>query len=212
MRYSAVIFDLDGTLIDSGEGIVHAIECAVYECGYARTPSREEIMRHIGFPLGNLVKEKNGFDDDELKRFNVVFETCKKKYAMEAEIYPGMKELLADVGTSSFIGIATNKGKDYTIDLLDHLGISRMCDDIQASDPDGRFKKADLVENCIKASRIDDRSRIVMIGDTKTDESAAEECGIDFIGVTFGFGFKSLSDVTYGLAADSVQSLRDILS
>jgi phosphoglycolate phosphatase len=211
MRYDGVIFDLDGTLIDSSEGIVHAAEETISELGYPKI-SREELASYIGPPIGNSIIARNGFDENELKRFNSVFrEKYKNKYLMEAEAYPGVMELLRDLKGSVFIGIATNKRIDYTVILLENMGISQMCDDIQGLDMEGKLKKEDIVDGCIRASGIADRRRIVVIGDTKMDEAAAKKCGTDFIGVTFGFGLKSKDDVTYGCSAESVQSLRDIL-
>ncbi|MDR0777958.1 MAG: HAD hydrolase-like protein [Methanomassiliicoccaceae archaeon] len=211
MRYDAVIFDIDGTLMDSSESIICAVEDAVRELGYPKTPSREEIIPNIGSPLGKLVIAVNGFVEDEIKRFNPVFDNYKKEHVMNVKMYPGMMELLSDLSAVSFIGIATNKREDYTKTLLDNLNISPLCDEIQALDFGYTLKKKDLVANCIKASGIEDRSRIVLIGDTRTDESAARECGVDFIGVTFGFGFKNEADITYGHVAADVRSVREIL-
>jgi phosphoglycolate phosphatase len=130
---------------------------------------------------------------------------------MKAEVYPEVMELLSDLRNSAFICIATNKRIDYTIILLEHMGIARMCDFIQGLDMDEKLVKRDLIENCIKASGTKDRSKIVVIGDTETDMMATKECGADFIGVTFGFGFKKGSEVTYGRAVADVRSLREIL-
>lgn len=211
MRYDAVIFDLDGTLIDSSEGIVHAAEEAMEALGYPEM-SRDELTSYIGPPIGNSIIERNGFGETELKKFNSVFrELYKNKYLMEAEIYPGIEKLLQDIGQTAFVGIATNKRRDYATVLLDNLGMSRMCDEIQGLDAEERLGKRDLIENCIKASGAEDRRRIVVIGDTRTDMCAARECAVDFIGVTFGFGFKDTQDIEYGRAVKDVGSLRNAL-
>jgi len=210
-RYDAVIFDLDGTLIDSSEGIVHAAEETIDLLGYPKM-SREELISYIGPPIGNSIIERNGFDEKELKRFNSLFrEIYKNKYLTEAEIYPGIVELLRDLEPLSFIGVTTHKRIDYTLILLDHLGISCFCDEIQGLDMEGRLKKKDLIENCIRASGTKGRGRVVVVGDTESDVSAAKECRTDFIGVTFGFGFKDSTDVGYGRAANDVQSLKSLL-
>jgi phosphoglycolate phosphatase len=211
MRYDAAIFDLDGTLIDSSEGIVRAAEETIRRLGYPEIP-REELISYIGPPIGNSIIARNGFDGNELKRFNSVFrELYKNEHLMKVKIYPDIMELLDDLKGSMFIGIATNKRIDYTMMLLENLGMSPVCDVIQGLDMDGKLSKKDLIENCIRASEIEDRRKIVVIGDTETDESAAKECGVDFIGVTFGFGFKNKTDVKYGCAAEDVRSLRGIL-
>ncbi|MCL1984499.1 MAG: HAD hydrolase-like protein [Methanomassiliicoccaceae archaeon] len=211
MKYNVIIFDLDGTLIDSSEGIVNSAERTICELGYPEIP-REEIRSYIGPPIGNSIIARNGLGDEELKRFNSVFrEIYKNEHLMEAYVYPGVMELLSDLRDVSFVAIATNKRIDYTMTLLDNMRISPLCDEIQGLDMESRLKKKDLVENCIKASGTKDRSGVVVVGDGETDASAARECGVDFIGVLFGFGFKVKEDVTYGRTAEDVQSLRDIL-
>jgi len=211
MRYDAVIFDLDGTLIDSSEGIVHAAEETIRILGYPEI-QREDLISYIGPPIGNAIIARNGYGDEELKRFNSLFRGLyKDKYLMEAKIYPGIMDVLRDLRGSVFIGIATNKRTDYTMILLERLKISQMCDEVQALDMEGHLNKKDLIENCIKASRAKSRDRVVVVGDTRSDEAAAKECGADFIGVTYGFGFKSRDDITYGRAAGDIQSLREIL-
>ena len=67
MRYDAVIFDLDGTLIDSSEGIIHATEKTIRRLGYPEI-SREELISYIGPPIGNSIMARNGFDENELKK------------------------------------------------------------------------------------------------------------------------------------------------
>lgn len=211
MRYDAVIFDLDGTLIDSSEGIVKAAEETILKLGYPAI-SREELTSYIGPPIGDSIIARNGYDEEELKKFNSLFrDQYKNKHLMDVRIYAGVMELLRDLKKLVFIGIATNKRIDYTLTLLNNLGISEMCDNIQGLDMEGKTKKKDIVENCIRASEITDRSRIVVVGDAGPDMTAAKECGVDFIGVMFGFGFKNKNDISYGRAADSVQSLHDIL-
>jgi len=211
MRYDAVIFDLDGTVIDSSEGIVHAAEETIHGLEYPEI-SREELISYIGPPIGNSIIARYGFDENELNRFNSLFrELYKNEHLMKVKIYSGVMNLLRDIRKKAFVGIATNKRIDYTMTLLNNIGVSEMCDDIQGLDLEGKLEKKNLIENCIGASGVKDRSKIVVVGDTETDMYAAKECGVNFIGVTFGFGFKKKEDVTYGCAAEDVKSLRDIL-
>ena len=209
MKYRTVIFDLDGTLVDSSDGIIRATEETLDILGYPAM-SHAEIRSYIGPPIGNSIIERNGLGADALKEFNKVFrDIYKNKYLMNATVYHGIMGLLSDL-SDRFVGVATNKRIDYTMILLEKIGISAYCDIIEGLDMDGTLKKRDLIERCAEASG-DSRDRIVMIGDTRSDMDAAKECGIDFIGVTYGFGFKCAEDIEYGYAAENVQSLRDML-
>ena len=208
--YQVIIFDLDGTLIDSSEGIIHAAEKTIEILGYP-SMSRDEIRSYIGPPVGKGIIERNGFDEKELNHFNSVFrDLYKNKYLMEASVYPGVYNMLSSL-KDRFVCIATNKREDYTKMLLDNFKISELCDCVRGLDMKGELKKRNLIEDCIKASNNSVQNNIVMVGDTDNDLFAAKECNIDFIGVTYGFGFKNESDVKYGRAVKSVQSLLDVL-
>ncbi|MCL2143082.1 MAG: HAD hydrolase-like protein [Methanomassiliicoccaceae archaeon] len=209
--YEAVIFDLDGTLIDSSEGIILAAEETLEALGYPSI-ERDELRSYIGPPIGEAITRRNGLGSDDLKRFNDVFRGIyKNKYLMRANVYPGVMDMLSGLRGIISVGIATNKREDMTKLLLDDLGISPLCDAAVGLDLEGKLKKKDIVEKCVSALGTADRKRIVMAGDTRNDAEAAKECGISFIGVTYGFGFRDRSEITYGSAADDVQSLRDLL-
>ena len=210
MMYRAVIFDLDGTLVDSSEGIIRATEESLRILGYPAM-SHDDIRSCIGPPIGNSIIERNGLGKDELAKFNTVFrDLYKNKYLMDVSVYPSIMDLLRDLGKHHFIGIATNKRIDYTETLLKNLGIADHCDTVEGLDMEETLSKEDLVLRCIGSSGAK-TCEIIMVGDTLSDSSAAERCGIDFVGVTFGFGFKTAGDVKYGRAADSVQELRELL-
>ena len=209
MKYRAVIFDLDGTLVDSSDGIIRATEEAIDILKYPEM-SPAEIRSYIGPPIGNSIIERNGLGADDLKEFNKIFRSIyKNKYLMNTTVYPGIMELLSDLN-DRFVGIATNKRIDYTMVLLDNLEMSAYCDIVEGLDMDGTLSKKDLIEKCVESSG-ESRENIVMVGDTTSDMNAAKECGIDFIGVTYGFGFKCSNDIKYGRTAESVQSLRGML-
>ena len=210
MRYRTVIFDLDGTLVDSSEGIVRGTEETLGILGWP-SMSRDEIRSYIGPPIGRAVSERNGYGKEGTAKFNAVFrDLYKDKYIMDVSVYPGMIDLLSDLSREAFVAVATNKRDDLAKILLDGIGMAGFCNTVQGADFDGTLSKKDLIEKCMDVSKAD-KGNTVMIGDTVSDSDAAEECGIDFIGVTFGFGFKCGNDVRRGRATNSVRSLRELL-
>lgn len=205
-----MIFDLDGTLIDSSEGIVHAVLEALRNLRY---PILDEglIKSLIGPPIGKEIVKELDYGDEELKEFNAEFRHLyKTKYLMEAEIYPGIEGLLSRLSDQKFMAVATNKRIDYTLILMDGLGLSKYFDIIEGSDLEGRLEKHDLIDKCLESSG-HLPSETVVVGDTAHDASAAKSCGLDFIGVTYGLGFKRPEDVPFGKVATSVPSLQEML-
>ena len=210
MNHSLVIFDLDGTLIDSSEGIVHAVTATIEELGY-ESLSVEFIESCIGPPIGDSIGSKVGYTKEQIARFYEVFRPIyKSKYLMECTVYPGIFELLnglRDCGVKT--AIATNKREDYTKTLLDDLGLSPMFDVIEAMDMEGKLTKTDLVRDCMSKLTCSSRET-VMVGDADSDLKAAEACGIDFVGVRYGFGFRDGRDIGYPMA-ETVSDLEKLL-
>lgn len=209
-RHPLVIFDLDGTLIDSSEGIVHAVLETIEELDYE--PLSEEFIEScIGPPIGDSIGSRVGYTPEQIKRFYEVFRPLyKTKYLMECTVYPGITELLKALRTRGIkTAIATNKREDYTKTLLDNLGLSENLDYIEAMDMEGKLKKADLIGNCISASGCSVKDA-VMVGDADSDLNAAKACGVDFIGVRYGFGFRTLENPSFDMA-ETVEELSRML-
>ena len=209
-RYSLVIFDLDGTLIDSSEGIVHAVLDTIEELKLEPL-SVEFIESCIGPPIGDSIGSRVGYTPDQIKLFYEVFRPLyKTKYLMECTVYPGIMNLLEDLKSKGIkTAIATNKREDYTKTLLDNLGLSKHLDYVEAMDMEGKLKKSDLINNCISKSGCSVKDA-VMIGDADSDLNASKTCGVDFIGIRYGFGFRTIKNPEFTMV-DTVEDLRTLL-
>lgn len=186
----AVIFDLDGTLIDSAPGIIKAVKDTLDELNYPQM-SWNEIKSCIGPPIGDSIGNRMGYTENQIERFYETFRPLyKTKYLMDCSIYPGIQGLLEQLKRNGFLlGIATNKREDYALDLLDELGLINYFDIICAMDMNGKSNKKDLIMKCIKElnARKEDT---IMVGDSENDRSAASQYGVKFIAAMYGFGFK----------------------
>ena len=173
--------------------------------------SVEFIESCIGPPIGDSIGNRVGYTPEEIKRFYEVFRPLyKSKYLMECEVYPGIVDLLKDLRNKGIrTAIATNKREDYTKTLLDNLGLSQYFDYIEAMDMAGKLKKSDLIEICISKSACP-KDDVVMIGDADSDLNAAKACGIDFIGVRYGFGFRTLENPDFTMA-ETIGEMRSLL-
>ena len=135
----------------------------------------------------------------------------QEKAVFKAKPYPGLIETLKALsGNGIVLGVATYKREDYAVQVLQHFGISPYCKSMHGADNLNRLRKSDIVEMCIKELGVD-RKGVVLVGDTEHDAVGAANAGIDFIGVTFGFGFKTESDVGRYPNIGCVDSLEQIV-
>lgn len=191
MKYSCVLFDLDGTLLDTGAGLENAIVETVEANGLAPLDA-ETLRSFIGPPIGTSLKHHYGLTDEDAARITAYFRKCyPEKHLTEAVAYEGIHELLRalrDAGVK--LGVATNKPHSYTLPLLAHFGFTEAFDVIQGSVP-GEFEgKALVVTECLRRLEVTDRRSVVLVGDTVHDQKGAEEFGIDFVAVDYGYGYR----------------------
>ncbi len=191
MRYSAVIFDFDGTICDTGEGILKSAKYALEAFGY-NAPDYEELTCFIGPPLLITFQEKFGADaataDELVRKFR---ERYTNKGVFESKLYDGVKELLMKLKKDNIkIGIASSKPQDYIETLLDHFGIKSYFDVIcGVSFTADCESKASIIARCQK--ELDTAGNLcLMVGDKKYDIDGAKANLIDSAGVLWGYGTK----------------------
>lgn len=191
MRYSAVIFDFDGTICDTGEGILKSAKYALEAFGY-NAPDYEELTCFIGPPLLITFQEKFGADaaraDELVKKFR---ERYTNKGVFESKLYDGIKELLMSLKKDNIkIGIASSKPQEYIETLLDHFGIKSyfdvICGVTFTADCES---KASIIARCQKELNIAG-NECIMVGDKKYDIEGAKTNLIDSVGVLWGYGTK----------------------
>lgn len=175
MRYSAVIFDFDGTICDTGEGILKSAKYALEAFGY-NAPDYEELTCFIGPPLLITFQEKFGADaaraDELVKKFR---ERYTNKGVFESKLYDGIKELLISLKKDNIkIGIASSKPQEYIETLLDHFGIKSyfdvICGVTFTADCES---KASIIARCQKELNIAG-NECIMVGDKKYDIEGAK--------------------------------------
>lgn len=208
----AVLFDLDGTLLDTSEGIKHSVRYTLSEMGYGALPE-ETILKFVGPPIQNSLMMYCGFSpEDAQKGANVFRDYYKTNALFEASLYGGIIELLVELKAKDVkIGVATYKREDYAIDLLRHFGIDKYCDVIHGADNENVLSKADIVEMCIKKIG-GDREEVVLIGDTEHDAKGAFQANVSFVAVTWGFGY-SINNINSSYPMFSIANTpKDIIS
>ena len=195
MPVDVVLFDLDGTLIDSGAGIARASGRALAEVDRPPlTPAQRRAF--VGPPLADSFVGI-GVPADEL---DAVVAAYRHHYLADGifdfEVYPGVTALLETLGTQGLrLGVATSKRTDSAVRVLAHAGLDGHFSVIAGSEPDGsRPTKADVMTGALDGLGVTDPSRVVMVGDREHDAFGARVLATGFIGVSWGFG--SLHELT----------------
>lgn len=187
-RYRGIIFDLDGTLMDTAEGVLESVRHTTRVMGY-ETPGDEVLRTFIGPPIKQSLIRVYDLDEEEAVRATEVFRNRYKDYdLLKAAPYEGLVGLLDELKSQGYlIGVATLKREDYARTLLEHYHISDYCDCICGSDFAGKMQKTDVLNQCLLGLKLTP-DQAVLIGDTASDGIGAAETGTDLIGVTYGFG------------------------
>lgn len=189
-KYDAVLFDVDGTLLDTSEGIALSVRETIEHFGLKELP-QEELLRFIGPPIEWSFEGKCGVTGDKLREVTNYFrDIYSNKNLLLAKPYDGIYELLDILVKKDIaIGIATYKKQDYAEKLLYAMHFNDYTEHIYGSDYEGKLLKSDIINLCIDSLGVSDHSKVLMVGDSKHDAKGAEAAGASFAGVSFGFGF-----------------------
>lgn len=189
-KYEAVLFDLDGTLLDTSEGILKSVKETI-ECYGLKELPEEELLKFIGPPIEWSFEGKCGVTGDKLAEVTNHFRDRYSNHnLLLAKPYDGIFEFLSFLKDRGIpIGIATYKKQDYAEKLLIATGFTKYTECIFGSDYGGKLLKKDIIRMCIEALNVGDPSRVLMVGDSCHDAGGAKLAGAPFAGVSYGFGF-----------------------
>ena len=190
MRYDTVLFDLDGTLTDPGEGITNSVAYALRQFGIENT-DRTQLYKFIGPPLKESFIKYYGFSDQQAEeavaQYRVYF---APKGLFENKVYPGVPQLLAQLRAKGYkLLLATSKPEGFAVQILEHFGLLEYFDVAAGATMDGsRVAKADVIAYALQKAGVTDRTRAVMVGDRLHDVEGAKAQGLACIGVLYGYG------------------------
>ena len=211
--YKMVIFDVDGTILDTSKGLLAAVQYTISHNNLKKL-TEEELLTFIGPPVQDSFRKYYHTSDTETQQLADVFrERYKSVDLLKAEPYDRIYELFDLLLSEGIvIGIATYKREDYALQLLKHFEFDRYTDIIYGGDNFNQLKKKDIIAKCLARVHNITPEDVVVIGDSKSDGVGAIENGCDFCGVTYGFGIKEekdLESVHTAKIADSVGQLID---
>lgn len=213
-NYKYILFDLDGTLTDPKIGITKSID---YALSYfdIKTDNLDDLCKFIGPPLTNAFKEFYGFNDEQVT--TAIFK-YRERFSdvglYENEVYNGIKVLLNNLKLENkTLILATSKPATFANRILEHFGLSKYFTFVSGSELDGtRTEKSEVIAYALEQNNITELSKVIMIGDRKHDIIGAKKCGIDSIGILYGFGNREeLEEAGADFIFESVESLSENL-
>lgn len=188
MHYDLIIFDLDGTLADTSPGIFNSVRYAEKEMGLSPVPDAK-LREFVGPAPSKMYEDTYGLTPDDAMRATLKHrEYGAEKGFCESTVYPGIRELLQDLKADGYkLAVATLKNEQTAINLLKYQGIDHFFDCVHGMDTKESNIKADILMEVIRECNA---KKPVVVGDTWSDYIAAVKCNVEFIGVSYGFGFQ----------------------
>lgn len=214
MKYTTILFDLDGTLTDPFEGITKSVRHAAAHFGFEE-PDLNSLRHFIGPPLREELRDTYSLTEEEsYKAIEIYRERFSTVGLYENKLFDGVPELLSALKQNgATLAIASSKPQEFVKKILIHFGIDNFFDLIVGSEMDGkRTNKSECVAYALKLLGNIDLSKTVMVGDRHHDAYGASDSGIDFVAVSYGFSEDREFDTLPHVAiADSVSELHNIL-
>ena len=190
MRYQYLLFDLDGTLTDPGEGITNSVAYALAKFGI-EAHDRTQLYPFIGPPLiESFMKYYDMTQSDAERAVSYYREYFRDKGIFENVPYEGIHAVLRSLkeGEKTLI-LATSKPEEFAVRILEHFDLAPYFDFVAGASMDqSRSEKWDVIRYALDSCRITDTKRAVMIGDRKHDIIGAQKTNLDSVGVLWGYG------------------------
>lgn len=191
MKFSNLIFDLDGTLIDSKRGIFNSVIYTMDQLSIPEDKRPSNLNPFIGPPLRQSFKQLFQMNDEKAEKATSIYREYYKKHGLyQFEIFPGIEESLKFLKNTGFsISLVTSKAEIYAQLIINSTPFSQVFETISGCEIDGRrSEKRELIAYTLNKLNISASKEILMIGDRYHDIRGAKACGISSAAVTYGYG------------------------
>ena len=205
----SILFDLDGTLTDSGEGIMNCAALALERLGIP-IPPRDALRVFVGPPLHDTFRQF-GVPEDQVDEAIRIY---RSRYVpigkFENTPYPGIRELLEKLrAQGNRLYVATSKPEEMAVEVLEHFDLARFFEHICGASLDrSRIAKDAVISYLLQLHGAD--GQMVMVGDTVFDVLGAAAHGIPAVGVAWGYG--SVEEMKKAGAAAIAVTMDELLS
>lgn len=214
-KYEYILFDLDGTIIDSGLGVTNSVKYSLKKFGIDETDFLK-LKKFVGPPLYDSYEKYYGFSREKaITAVEYYREYYTDKGIFELKVYEGILEqlkLLKESGKKLIL--ATSKPEIFAEKIAEKFDFLKYFYNISGSLLDGsRVRKADIISYALTRIGVSDKEKCLMVGDTVFDILGAREIGIDSLGVTWGYGeVKEIESVFPTYIINRPNEIKDILS
>jgi len=213
-QYEWLLFDLDGTITDSAEGIFNCFRYGLGAVGLEE-PDSERLRAILGPPLLDAYRDMYGLTDEQAK---MALAKYRERYSVtglfENRVYDGAEQMLSRCREAGYkIALATAKPEAYAGRIIEHFGLTKYFDLVTGASLDtSRHTKSAVISHIFETMGITDKSRVLMIGDRKDDLLGARNCGVDGLGVLYGYGsYEELSACPHVHLAKTPEGVADFL-
>ena len=187
---TTILFDLDGTIINSFLGITRCVQYALRSKGID-VENLKDLEEYIGPPLKQTFQKNNDFSDEEtidlIRKYRERFDVTG---IFENELYPGVEQTLLHLKECGYpLVLASSKPETACERILEKHGLLSCFDEVVGATLDGRIStKEQVLKEVFQRIGSNDPKDYVLIGDTIYDVEGANKVGMDCIGVSYGFG------------------------
>lgn len=210
--YKAILFDLDGTLTESGPGITKSVQYALKKLG-KDAPDLKALEVFVGPPLMEQFMKYADIDQETARK---AVDYYREYYSVtgifENSPYPGIREMLSGLKRKGYrLAVASAKPEEYVRQILDHFDLDQYFEGIVGSEMDGRrTSKSEVIEEALRRLNMSGhREQVIMVGDRNNDVLGARHAGMDCVAVSYGYG--SRKELEKAGAMQIVDSAEEIL-
>lgn len=187
-----ILFDLDGTIVNSQLGVTTCVQYALRHIGIDE-PDLEKLRVFIGPPLRGAFMKAYGLSSEQAEE---VIAKYRERYNVvgiyESELYPHVEETFKNLKEKGYIlAVASSKPEKACREMLTHFGVAHYFETIGGATFDGKIsEKADVLKMVMERLKVREVEKVLLIGDTKYDAMGAAQVSMDCVGITYGFGSK----------------------
>lgn len=190
MSYSLIMFDLDGTINDSGPGIMESVQYALDHFGLKEQP-QEMLRKFVGPSLMDSFTRLYHFSEEDAEKAVTLYrDVYQKENMFHLTVYPGIVDVLKALheNPTKRVVLVTSKPFKFAEAILKHYDLFQYIEFISGPDfSDSSSDKSRLIDRAISKAGMK-KDDALMIGDTHFDIDGAVKSGVDSIGVTYGYG------------------------